>query len=111
MTLPFDLVALVEGRSLCHSPKWDCSEFGLVFDRNSGDYWIVSELSVQALLTLESHNALAFSELVHVLGPQSSYFDIENALKLTLQSLVDNGIVKPVHWSSPPHVTLYEPDD
>ena len=109
--MPFDLVALVAGRSLCFSPKWECSEFGLVFDRNSGDYWIVSELAVLTLEALACHTVWAFSDLASRLGPQSPYFDIDNALKLTLQSLVDNGIVKPVHWSSLPHVTLYEPDD
>lgn len=82
-----------------------------MFDRNSGDFWIVSGLSVHALKALESHEALAFSDLVSMLAPNSPYFAIENALRMTIQSLTDNGIIKPVLWSSPLAVTLHEPAD
>ena len=40
--MPEALPALRAGRELCWAPDWPCSDGRIVFDRVSGDYWILS---------------------------------------------------------------------
>lgn len=40
-----------KGRSLIFSPAWSKEEANVVFDRNSGDYWVIPEVS-RCILTL-----------------------------------------------------------
>ena len=101
----------MRGRSLRFAPQWDCSEASVVFDRNSGDYWVVSLLASLALQHLQSHGATAVSEFEQFLEPSQLYADLPAALALTLQSLVDNGLVQTAQGSEPSTATLHCPAD
>ncbi|HRP24576.1 MAG TPA: hypothetical protein PLF79_14035 [Thauera sp.] len=46
---------LLDGRSLCFSPAWDDGHGSVVFDRNSGDFWIVTK-QARALLQAVADN-------------------------------------------------------
>lgn len=38
-------IALLPGRSIAFSPEWRDDGLSVLFDRNSGDYWVVSALA------------------------------------------------------------------
>lgn len=46
--------ALVPGRELCWAPAWPCSDARIVFDRVSGDYWVLNEAASAALQSLQA---------------------------------------------------------
>jgi hypothetical protein len=92
---PVDSAVLVTpGRSLRFAPEWPCSEASVIFDRNSGDYWVVSLLASGALKLLQKHGSMTITELGRSLGSSQPYSDINAALELMCQSLVANDMVQ-----------------
>lgn len=89
------LVSVAPGRDLHFSPDWNCSDACVVFDANSGDYWVVSPLALMVLRELQGHGPQSKPDLEHGLAPNQSYFDLSAVLALSLQSLADNGLVEP----------------
>ena len=87
-------VSLQPGRCLLFAPEWSCSEAGVVFDCNSGDYWVVSLLASMALKHLQANGAMTPKQIEQQLEPLQIYSDLRSALELTIQSLVDNGLVR-----------------
>jgi hypothetical protein len=75
------------------SPQWDCSDTRLVFDRNSGDYWVVSLLAAMVLEQFDQQPVLRCTQIKSHLGDLRVYADLDAALKLTLQSLIDNELL------------------
>ncbi len=94
-------VSLIQGRDMRFAPDWNCSEASVVFDRNSGDYWIVSLLASMALKCLQTHGAMDIAELERHLEPSRLYADLHAALRLTMESLVDNVLVQIAEWPAP----------
>lgn len=81
------LIRITPGRSLCWSPAWPCSEAAVLFDANSGDYWVLSAHGQTAVRTLQASGALAQADLLARLP-----CDPAQAL-LLLQDLARSGII------------------
>jgi len=95
--LPLTEVSLAYGRSLIFSPTWPCSDATVLFDRNSGDYWVISLLGARALKLLQTHGEMTVQEMGRQLEREQSAADMFAALEPTLRSLVETGLVQPVH--------------
>ena len=87
-------MALQSGRSLRFAPDWPCSDATVVFDRNSGDFWVISSLSASALRLLQEHGSLAWPELERRLAVVQLDADMSLSLMATVKSLVDNGLIR-----------------
>lgn len=80
---------LVRGRSLCFSPSWESDEPSVVFDRNSGDYWVVASLARTVLGLLDNGGPLTTVEICDALQAQQISDELVNdALEATLDDLV-----------------------
>lgn len=82
------------GRSLCFAPHWLCSDAVVLFDRNSGDYWVVSTVAAATLELLQSHGAMSFTDLESHLASLIPDADLQADLFSTLFSLADNRLVE-----------------
>lgn len=88
-------VAKIEfGRSLCFAPDWQCSDAAVLFDRNSGDYWVVSASAIAILRLLQASGAVTLTSLHQQLQQLIPEADWATDLLPTLNSLVDNRLVK-----------------
>lgn len=87
-------IAIVPGRSVRFAPDWECSDAGVVFDRNSGDYWVVSQLAILVLKILQDNTTFTVDRLQEALASLKLYADMRAALAQTLQSLIDNRLVR-----------------
>ena len=83
------LIRVNPGRALRWSPPWPCSEATVLFDANSGDYWVLAKDGQQAVRTLEQDGPLEQSDLVPRLPGTPAV-----ALAL-LQDLARSGIITP----------------
>ena len=66
-------VGVVPGRSLMWSPAWDCSAARVLFDRHSGDFWLLEGAAVDLLHALLVASRLTWAEAVQLTrdeGPQ-----------------------------------------
>ena len=86
-------VKVTSGRALIFAPDWECSEARVVFDRNSGDYWIVSSLSAMVLQHLYVEGAATMLALNEALRDTQLYADLTAALDETVQSLAGYDLV------------------
>lgn len=85
---------VVRGRSLCFSPSWDSSEPSVVFDRNSGDYWVLAPLARTVVGLLSNGGPLTPVEICDALQAQQISDELVNdALEATLDGLVHAGIL------------------
>jgi len=57
-------VRVMPGRSLAFSPEWHEEGMSVLFDRNSGDYWVVSSLARKLVEELVGHDEQCATELV-----------------------------------------------
>ena len=91
VAVPF---ALAVGRSLKVGPAWSCADARLVFDRFSGDYWVVSLLASALLERLQVEQEVTFDQLAQTqLAEQSPPTRWQETLDLTLRSLVNAGLL------------------
>lgn len=86
-------VRLAGGRSLKLGPNWTCSDATVLFDRHSGDYWVVSLLAVELIKLLQGDVALSIESIELQLQEILPELDLSADLPPTLQSLADNGLV------------------
>ena len=94
-TLPQNAVVLQSaGRDFAISPDWDCSDARIVFDKNSGDYWVLSALSAAVLSHSRTDSGVNLHQLVDALADRTGYFSPAAALSATIRSLVDNGLLQ-----------------
>ena len=91
---PNAVVRQSAGRDFAYSPDWDCSDARIVFDKNSGDYWVVSGLSAAVLSHSRTDSGVNFQQLVDALADRTGYFSPDAALSATIRSLVDNGLLQ-----------------
>jgi PqqD family protein of HPr-rel-A system len=86
---------VIKGRSLCFSPPWGLSAPSVVFDRNSGDYWVLSALARRVLGMLNQGQALSTVDICEALqaqqAPEEEWGD---ALEATLDDLVRANILE-----------------
>lgn len=92
-------MALQSGRSLRFAPDWPCSDATVLLDRNSGDFWVVSSLGASALQLLQEHGSLAWPELERRLAILHPDAEVSSSLVPTVESLCDNGLIRPVEKS------------
>ena len=69
----------------------------MAFDRNSGDFWVVSLLAYKILERLTQGGPSTTTDLQQQLEPLRLYANLADAIRLTLQSLTDNGLVTTGH--------------
>lgn len=60
------------GRRLRFAPDWACSDSAVLFDCNSGDYWVLSPLAGDVMRALELRGAMSLTALLHELQAQGS---------------------------------------
>ena len=89
------------GRLLRFSPSWPCSDAQVLFDCNSGDYWVVSLLAAELIKLLQSGVVLTAVELERQLQGVLPELDLSADLPPTLQSLSDSGLVMLQSWPMP----------
>ncbi|QID17129.1 hypothetical protein G3580_05415 [Nitrogeniibacter mangrovi] len=74
-------VAIHPGRSLALSPEWQEDEPSILFDRNSGDYWVIAPTARQWIEHLmHSAHAIPAEFLIEAVPPEVRD-DAETALK------------------------------
>lgn len=82
------------GRSLALSPAWDGDGAAVVFDRNSGDYWIVSPLAHEVVRRIVTTGQEDTAELVHHLTDAGSRTtDTETTVIGVIRELVQREIL------------------
>ena len=98
--------SLTKGRCLRFAPHWDCSDAEVLFDRNSGDYWVISSLAGALIKQLQTHGCATLVDLDRRLGPSQPRTDLRSELESTLQSLADSGLVQPASLQVPEAVSV-----
>lgn len=89
------IASLASGRSLTFAPAWPCSDASVVFDRNSGDFWVISEVANTILGLLQNGRALKVPVLASRLMADLPQHEMSaDDLYPTLQSLIDNGLIQ-----------------
>lgn len=90
-------VRLKSGRSFCFSPDWGSDEASILFDRNSGDYWVLAPeaLAIVRLLSECQADATSQASVAGAGGLQQE----DGSL---LQELVQAGILS-YTTMAPPH--------
>lgn len=53
-------LSIARGRDLCWSPQWTCSHERILFDANSGDYWVLSRHAAQVVAAVMSEDGLSY---------------------------------------------------
>lgn len=61
-----DVVCILPGRSIAFSPEWRDDGLSVLFDRNSGDYWIVSALARKIVENVAHDDGRDAGELVQI---------------------------------------------
>lgn len=87
--------ALVSGRSLRFSPAWDCSDARVVFDANSGDFWVLSALAADAVAVLAGQPVASLSAMRDRLSIDAAADPgAGELLAAAVQSLIDAGLLR-----------------
>jgi hypothetical protein len=94
-------VRLFAGRSLLFGPVWSCSTAAVLFDSNSGDYWVVSADAKKVLEHLIDHGSTQFGALKNLLINSAIESQSENESLETLKALVESRILARGHWYEP----------
>ena len=65
-------VGVVPGRSLMWSPPWDCSAARVLFDRHSGDFWLLEGAALDLVPALQAAPRLAWAEALRLAGDEGA---------------------------------------
>jgi hypothetical protein len=57
---------VVPGRSLMWSPCWDCSAGRVLFDRHSGDFWLLEGAAIHIVQALEASPRLPWPDALQL---------------------------------------------
>ena len=57
---------MVPGRSLMWSPPWACSAARVLFDRHSGDFWLLEGAAVDLIHVLQASPRLAWAQALQI---------------------------------------------
>jgi len=106
------LVSVAYGRAIKFAPPWDCADAIVAFDANSGDYWLLAELAYHVLRIAQSrHDGIPIPLIAEQLAELHTENDLSQDLLPTLRSLVDNQLLEPADWYTPPLLPTNDPDD
>ena len=89
------LISLAPGRSLRWSPPWPCSDAVILFDANSGDYWVLSAEGKAMVTALEHEGALDMGALLTQVG------GARDDAETLVQELARSGIITPLATGAP----------
>ena len=105
-------MALVPGREIRFAPEWDCADAFVIFDANSGDYWVVAMLAHDILRQAQSHEAgIPLPALAELLATTHASDELAQAFLPTLRSLVDNQLLQPADWYTAALLATSDLDD
>jgi hypothetical protein len=65
-------VGVVPGRSLMWSPLWDCSAARVLFDRHSGDFWLLEGAALELVHALQAAPRLPWSQALQLAGDEGT---------------------------------------
>ena len=91
------ILCILPGRSIAFSPEWRDDGLSVLFDRNSGDYWIVSALARRLVELLVQADRRSAEELEHLAAqlPSADADESLPAVAAVLDELVQLGILGP----------------
>lgn len=90
----FGVTSLPHGRSFCLGPDWSCSDGVVLFDRNSGDYWVVSRLAGLIIKLLQINASMSLVDFAQELAALTPGAELMDDLLPTLRNLTDNHLVQ-----------------
>lgn len=83
----------------------------MVFDRNSGDYWVVSGLASLILETVQNFPGAHVLQIKRGIETNVDAIAVELDLLETLRTLVECGLLLHTNGVLPPRVAIAEADD
>lgn len=86
--------SIVAGREFSFAPKWDCSDATVVFDRNSGDYWVISAFAQALVRLVQARPNIDLTTLAHFLSHPDLETGLTEDLTESLGSLINSGLLK-----------------
>jgi PqqD family protein of HPr-rel-A system len=86
-------VALRAGRALRFSPVWADEGASLAFDRHSGDYWMLPEISRRILLALDGSPGMTLGALMDAVADDASSGPGAEVFPALLDDLAAAGLV------------------
>lgn len=75
-----DRIEPVAGRSWRWAPDWPCSDAAVLFDRHSGDYWVLTPQARALIRSLEESACMTVPQLRSVPGAPGADADLEELL-------------------------------
>lgn len=81
-----------EGRHWCFS-AWTERDGAVVFDRNSGDFWIVAPIASAVLHSLESQSPQTLTSLVDGVRSSLAPPRSQTLVEIVIDELVEKGLV------------------
>lgn len=103
--------SVISGRELVWAPSWQCSDARVVFDRNSGDYWVVSGLASLLLETVQNFPGAHVLQIKRRIETDVEAIALESDFLETLRTLVECGLLLHSNGVLPPRVAIAEADD
>lgn len=84
-TLPATFVSVHPGRSLTTSPEWHADEPSVLFDRNSGDYWVIAPTARKWVELLQNADQPLDTSVLISAEPCETKAEAEVALKQLIE--------------------------
>lgn len=102
------VVGILAGRSITYSPAWQDDGASVLFDRNSGDYWVVSLLARELVAhCAESGDASVEALIRHTMDTLAGTDDFDGSIatvEQVLAELVQLGVLAQTRTELlPPH--------
>ena len=63
-------VGVVPGRSLMWSPPWECSPARVLFDRHSGDFWLLEGAALDVVHALQAMPRMPWPQALRLAGDE-----------------------------------------
>ncbi len=82
-----------------------------MFDCNSGDYWVLSELAGSILQIVNLSDHVSMGAIHKQLARSHPEVDLPNEVPETIRSLIDNRLLCSENWRSPTRENVDDLDD
>lgn len=84
------VVGILAGRSITYSPAWRDDGASVLFDRNSGDYWVVSLLARDLVARCAESGDVRIDALIrHIMDTQAETDDFDGSVATVEQVLAE----------------------
>lgn len=80
---------ILQGRAFAFSPEWSDEGASVLFDRNSGDYWVLSSLAREITRHAASAGPLDAPALIRHIDSRTDVPDLANADETTIRRVID----------------------